>query len=265
MNLKSSADLCLTRKEFTEKALDILNELRNQGQLCDAVIKVDGESFSVHRNILSASSAYFKALFTSKGFQPVPRQPVQEVEMVDVTKDIMRCLIDYAYSRQVLITEANVEQILHAADRFLKRQMCAENCLGIAKFARAYSKPGLEKTAMQFACSNFNDVVASSAEFVELEPDFLFELLSSDNLNVRNEAFVFEAVCKWIQHASDTRKSEIARMLRTVRLGFLSTQYLVERMKPHPYIRESENAKSQVIDAIKYLCKLELTGTQEIS
>ncbi|KAK7479174.1 hypothetical protein BaRGS_00029615 [Batillaria attramentaria] len=111
------SQLCLTRKEFTEKALDILNELRNQGQLCDAVIKVDGESFSVHRNILSASSAYFKALFTSKGFQPVPRQPVQEVEMVDVTKDIMRCLIDYAYSRQVLITEANVEQILHAADR----------------------------------------------------------------------------------------------------------------------------------------------------
>ena len=109
----------LMRKEFTERALDTLNDLRNNGQLCDAVIRSGEASFQVHRNILSACSAYFKALFTSKGFRSARdslHQP-QEVVLKDVTSEVLGCLIDYAYSRQVLITEDNVQAIFHAADR----------------------------------------------------------------------------------------------------------------------------------------------------
>ena len=102
------------RKEFTEKALDILNDLRNNGQLCDAVIRSGETSFQVHRNIMSACSAYFKALFTSTRDS---RDQPQEAVLMDVTPEVLGCLIDYAYSRQVLITEDNVQAIFHSADR----------------------------------------------------------------------------------------------------------------------------------------------------
>lgn len=105
-------------KEFTEKALDILNDLRHNGQLCDAAIRSGDTVFQVHRNIMSACSAYFRALFTSKEFRTRDslHQP-QEVVLTDVTPEVLGCLIDYAYSRQVLITEDNVQAIFHAADR----------------------------------------------------------------------------------------------------------------------------------------------------
>lgn len=62
---RSEADaLRRQRKDFTEKALDILNDLRGSGELCDAILRVDNCSFVVHRNILSASSSYFKAVST---------------------------------------------------------------------------------------------------------------------------------------------------------------------------------------------------------
>jgi hypothetical protein len=44
------------RKEFVD--------LRKKGQLCDAVIKVDGREFPIHRAIMSGCSPYFRGLFT---------------------------------------------------------------------------------------------------------------------------------------------------------------------------------------------------------
>ena len=45
---------------------NILNELRKAEKLCDAFILVDdGQQFPVHRAIMSASSPYFRALFTN--------------------------------------------------------------------------------------------------------------------------------------------------------------------------------------------------------
>ena len=53
-------------RRFSVQACNVLNELRNNNQLCDATIKCDdGTEFIVHRAILSASSRYFCALFTN--------------------------------------------------------------------------------------------------------------------------------------------------------------------------------------------------------
>ncbi len=41
---------------------NIINELRLEKQLCDAVIVVDGAEFHVHKNILCGCSPYFMTL-----------------------------------------------------------------------------------------------------------------------------------------------------------------------------------------------------------
>ncbi|KAJ8865784.1 hypothetical protein PR048_033306 [Dryococelus australis] len=50
------------KKGLSEEALEILHDLRTGNELCDAIVKLeDGESFSVHRAILSACSSFFRS------------------------------------------------------------------------------------------------------------------------------------------------------------------------------------------------------------
>ena len=59
--------------------------------------------------------------------------------------------------------------LARACCEFLKGQLCAENCLGIASFADAYFRSGLRKVSMHFAYRHFNDLVTRSQEFLELD------------------------------------------------------------------------------------------------
>ena len=56
------------------------------------------------------------------------------------------------------------------------------------------------------------------------------EVLESDHLNVRNEELVFDAVCRWIDFDPERRRSHMARLLKTIRLGLLTTQFFVEKV-----------------------------------
>lgn len=45
--------------------LSRLKELRDQEELCDVTLLVEGRKILVHRAVLAATSRYFNALFTS--------------------------------------------------------------------------------------------------------------------------------------------------------------------------------------------------------
>ena len=92
----------------------IFNELRLEGKLCDVVIKVNGIEFNAHKNILCGCSSYFRALFTS-GWNNSEKRVYS---IPGVSPDMMRLIIEYAYTRFVPITEENVEALLAAADQF---------------------------------------------------------------------------------------------------------------------------------------------------
>ncbi|PVD31130.1 hypothetical protein C0Q70_10408 [Pomacea canaliculata] len=71
------------------------------------------------------------------------------------------------------------------------------------------------------------------------------EVLESDQLNVRNEELVFDAVCRWIDFDRERRK------------GCLG-------VKSHPYVRESEPAKPIVIETLKFLYDLDMDDKKEV-
>ncbi len=78
---------------------------------------------------------------------------------------------------------------------------------------------------------HFPTVATNSNELLELDSTALVELLSSDDLNVKNEELVFDAITRWISHNPEERKNNILELLKCVRLGLLSTQYFVEKVK----------------------------------
>ena len=50
---------------YCKEILQNLNSLRHEGSLCDVTLVVEGREFRAHRNVLAASSPYFRNIFTS--------------------------------------------------------------------------------------------------------------------------------------------------------------------------------------------------------
>jgi hypothetical protein len=59
---------------------------------------------------------------------------------------------------------------------------------------------------------------SESDEVLELNAAELCELLSNDELNVKNEEVVFELIVRWIAVDEPTRIQHIAKLMNTVRL-----------------------------------------------
>lgn len=224
--------------KYSLNSCNILTELRNSGQLTDALIKVDTQSFPVHRAIMSACSPYFRALFTSE----ISSTDRKEVVIPGVSADMMRIIVDYAYTRQVEVSADNVELLLPAADQFhvngivkactdfLTTELVTDNCIGIHMFAKAYFCQNLVRTSFRFLMQNYCSVYPTSNEFLQLTVDDLAEILNQDELNVKNEEMVFDSLVRWVDYDPDRRRLCIPNLLPSVRLGLLSTQYVVEKV-----------------------------------
>ncbi|XP_053315766.1 zinc finger and BTB domain-containing protein 38 [Spea bombifrons] len=82
-----------------EALLCSLNEQRMQGSLCDVTIVVEDTKFKAHRNILAASSLYFRNQFLS---QSILIQG-HVLELTDFKADTFTEILNYIYSSKVAI------------------------------------------------------------------------------------------------------------------------------------------------------------------
>lgn len=199
---------CPLEKKISNKACEILNDLRKNGQLTDSVIKVSDGSFSVHRAVMASCSPYFRALYTN-GMRETERR---EIHLPDVHSDMMSAIIEYAYTKCSNVSDENVERLLPAADEFhvvglvkecsnfLRDKFTCRNVIGIRNFARRYFCNELNDEATQFIMRHFVEISKVSEEMVNLQLVEMVEITRSDELNVKNEEVVFESVLRWINH-----------------------------------------------------------------
>lgn len=203
--------------------LALLNDLRLNMELCDIVLKVDGQEVSAHRVLLSANSPYFRAMF-SRNYSEANQATV---ELHGITAEALKAIVQYFYTSRLKISTSNVQEVLPAACmfqvtgvkeaccEFMKRHLGFRNCLGVRAFADLHSCPQLSRMADDFAKQNFAQVVQSD-EFLKLEVDLLMGLFSADDLNVESEEKVFEAMMLWIKHDPANRDKYIADLLEHV-------------------------------------------------
>ena len=215
----------------------------------DIEVKVKDYSFKAHKAVLSACSEYFKALFT--GEWPSKKVLVYE----EIKPEIMKQIIEWAYTREVKVDSDNVTDLLPTADRFgctaivkscsdlLNSELSAENCLGIRAFALFYFQNELFKAAESFTLRNFEDVSKTSQEFFDIEPPVLYEFLASDELNVRSEEIAFEALMTWVTAKEEDRKDMLANMLQSIRMGLMDPEYFMASVKNHSLIHNNPKVR----------------------
>lgn len=178
-----------------------------------------------HQSLTSISSPYKppRMLFTSWS-----QSDRRIYDIPGLSADIMQLIIEFAYTGLVSLSEESVQDLLLAADQFivieviqacwdfLEERLSPENCVGIWQFTSVCHCPKLQHKAYHYMINNFEEV-ALGKEVLNLSVDDLAEIIAKDELNVRNERFVFKAIHHWIAHAPEERQNYLALLLSKVR------------------------------------------------
>ncbi|XP_048859834.1 kelch-like protein 10 [Brienomyrus brachyistius] len=246
-------------------AFEVFNKLRLAGQLCDVVLIADGVKFNAHRVILCGCSSYFQALFAT-GWSDSGKR---EYQLPGISPETLRQVIEYAYTYSVVITADNVENLLVAADYlsvlgivqrcsdFLHEQLCLNNCIGLLKIADVYCVNELHQSAFNFILKNFKEVAISSNEFPELSLEQLSDIIEQDELNVREEDVVFEAILRWIEHEPATREAHISVLLPKIRMARMDPEYFMKIVKANDLVKGNAACRPIISDVLKMIYDLD--------
>ncbi|XP_071357249.1 kelch-like protein 10 [Trachinotus anak] len=237
----------------------VYNELRLQRTFCDAVIKVEDVEFPVHKIILCNCSRYFRALFT--------RWSTTDSKVFNIsgmTPHMMQLIVEFAYNGSVSVTQDNAQDLMLAADllnvmdvvqicsNFIGEQLCPENCIGIWQFTNTCISPELQQKAYRYVIEHFEEVVPFE-EFLQLSVEELTEMLGRDDLNVRKETTVYEAILRWIAHVPEEREGHIDVLFSTVRLALTSAEYVRIHVLSNALVRNSTECLQITHNAIQTL------------
>ncbi|XP_037548913.1 kelch-like protein 10 [Nematolebias whitei] len=240
----------------------VYNELRMEGTLTDAVLKVGDDEFPVHKIILCNVTSYFRALFTRWSKQ---EQTIYSIE--GMCPDTMRLILDYVYTGSLPITENNVQEILLAADQFnilevieacsnfLIELLQLNNCISIWKFTNVCFHTELRCKAFRYILEHFEKVCLCD-EFLLLSVEELIDIIKQDNLNVRQENIVFEAILRWIDHTPEERERHFHILLKKVRLALVDITYITTTVMTNALVQSNESCLSIINTAIKAIKRI---------
>ncbi|NXV62651.1 ZBT8A protein, partial [Molothrus ater] len=94
------------------RLLEQLNEQRKQDLFCDCSILVEGKVFKAHRNVLFASSGYFKMLL-SQSSKETSQPTIATFEVF--SPETFMVILDFVYSGILSLTGQNVIEVMSAA------------------------------------------------------------------------------------------------------------------------------------------------------
>ena len=237
--------------------------------MCDVTLVVEGREFRAHRNVLAASSPYFRNMFTSD----MREKTESKVTIEALTSSVMEDLLSYIYTGAVEIgEESHARDLLTAADYlmvprlnkmagdFLLKNLSVSTCISVHQLAAATRNKKLREGAQNFVSKNFV-LVAKSKEFMNLRADEVIEWVSSDDIEIRAEDEMFEVVINWVEYSLDSRKDCLLDLLRHVRLTLLTPSYLLSKVLQNGLIKDNQDCMELAFKSMEVLLANQQDGT----
>ena len=184
-----------------------------------------------------------------------------EIKGIDVQS--AEILIDFAYTAQLTITDANVQSIFLGADllqfkwvrnsciEFIMQQIDITNCLGVRALADRHSCKALYAAATRFVMENFL-LVSQTEEFKVLTANEVIELVRRDEVNVADELAIFDACAAWIEYNTESRKQHLAEFLKVTRLPFIPIELLQKEVAEHYLVKRDIYSQDIVEEATTF-------------
>ncbi|KAI8507615.1 hypothetical protein Bbelb_149950 [Branchiostoma belcheri] len=141
-----------------------------------------------------------------------------------------------------------LDYVRDTCSSYMVRNVERSNCVDLYKFADVFSVKIVMKACLQSIARNFTEI-ASSEEFCSLSVNQLTEILSHEELDVKEETGVWEAVVRWVQHSKEDRLQHLPIILPHIRFNLL-TPYNMVTILDHPLVRE-DPGRSAIRNVVK--------------
>ena len=224
------------KQQFCVEMMKRLDIQRRNEQFCDVVLEAcNGEDlarFKAHRIVLCAASPFFYSALNSD----MKESKEGLIRLEDTSKIAIEELLDYLYTGHVDVTQHNAFDLLKIADflvipslkevssKFIIQSLSSSNCFMAYYLAVNYRCFELQEKARDFICANFASVVEHE-DFLSLTISEVEEWISSDEIRVRGEEDVFEAIVKWAEERGFGEREKFFELFCHVRLIYLSRSY----------------------------------------
>nr|XP_039247555.1 kelch-like protein 28 [Styela clava] len=232
-------------KEHAVEILQQLNEYRKTGRHCNFMIKAGSEELPVHKNIVSASSDYFKAMLSHENVET--KSGVVEIKEFDEVC-VKKC-VDFIYTgdayvakekRETLMGVAHMMQLQRLCDSiaiFLEDDLDSRSFYQTKKIANRYDCKQLEEKCNQFALQCFIEI-AQSDEFMDLDEKFISFLMESKETKAKEEVKC-KMLLAWTKHDIDERKECFLSLVMKFQLTKMTLSYRRFLVANEPLIFES--------------------------
>ena len=249
-------------QQFCVEMMKRLDIQRKNEQFCDVVLEVcngeDQARFNAHRVVLCAGSPFFYSALNND----MKESKEGLIRLENTSKGAIEELLEYLYTGHVNVTQHNAFDLLKIADflvipslkevssKFIIQTLSSSNCLMVYYLAVNYRCIELQEKARDFVFANFTSVVEHE-DFLNLTLKEVEEWILSDEIRVRGEEDVFQAVVKWSEKRGSGDREKFFDLFRHVRLIYLSRNYVLNEIFPHPLVTNDKACTAFVLDAVK--------------
>ncbi|XP_077296627.1 kelch-like protein 7 [Arctopsyche grandis] len=207
------------KSDFAAKRIKYLYADTKQKKYYDSIFTAQNRSFHVHLIVLSACSEFFGQY----------EDTVSEIFSGFKVK-VIDALLKYCYTGE--INDHDFEKLMELAN-LLKvkippqfKTVDLSNCLEVLKLTEDFE---LNKQAFALILENF-ETLYKTQYFLNLLANTVFVILDLDNLIVPSEETVFNSVKLWINYDEASRKNDLVKLMSTVRLSLLSSEFIVREV-----------------------------------
>ena len=241
--------------ENPKKLLLYANEQRQEGLYNDVTIKAGKQVMRANRMILSCYSKFFEKMFRSQ----MKEQYQDAIEIKDFDGEAIKLLIDFIYIRKISIDQDNVMKLLKASHflqleevaafcfGFLESGLMVDNCLDVLSVYTLYKPESSLDNVYRFIGKNIDKVVETDL-FKSLSKNELVAMIP--NLNNAEQASMYKAVRKWVEHDSEHRSKDFPSLFRLIDLDGLTLNYLENVVAADELVKRNYDCINAVVNLL---------------
>ncbi|KAL3075670.1 hypothetical protein niasHS_012500 [Heterodera schachtii] len=229
------------------------------------------ELVPAHRNILSASSEVFEAMFQKEATEnangTIASAEKDALLVPDVDAEAFKVMLRFIYSDDLSeLNGKNAVELLYAALKF--------NVIGLVKAFADFPISQLSNVFTALSIARFNDLLKDfvqrclayidknsedlikSEEFLQIEQKLLCEIFEHDQLQISGEISIWNAALRWadekcrengIECSAENRRAMLGPALLKIRFPLFSQEEFSEKIVPSDVL-----SKDQVIAVYQF-------------